>query len=117
MEQQKTEAVIPPDLDTSKGRIVFASLKLFASSGYHAVSVRDIAREVGIKDASIYSHFASKDEILETIVERFRTVFRTSIPGISEFEHIFKHCDARSFLRRGFSLLKKRLEDPSMAWS
>ena len=117
MEQQTHQTGIPTDLDTSKGRIVFAALRLFASSGYHAVSVRDIAREVGIKDASIYSHFASKDEILATIIERFRLAFKSSIPDESEFELVFKHCDPRSFLRRGFSLLKKRLEDPSMAWS
>jgi AcrR family transcriptional regulator len=117
MEQQTPQPGIPADLDSPKGRIVFASLKLFASSGYHAVSVRDIAREVGIKDASIYSHFASKEEILATIIERFRVAFRTSIPDVSEFEHVFRHCDARSFLRKGFSLLKKRLEDPSMVWS
>lgn len=103
------------DLTTGKGRIVAASLKLFAESGYHAVSVRDIAREVGIKDASIYSHFASKDEILDTIVSRFTDAFFASIPGVEEFDEIFRFCDARGFLRKGVSLFRKRVEDPTMA--
>ncbi len=103
------------DLDNPKGRIVAAALKLFASAGYHAVSVRDIAREVGIKDASIYSHFASKDAILEAIVERFAAAFSASVPAIGEFDEIFRHCDPRAFFRKGIELFQKRLEDPAMA--
>lgn len=103
------------DLVSSKGRIVAAALKLFAESGYHAVSVRDIAREVGIKDASIYSHFASKEEILETIIERFRLTFDASIPAVSAFDDIFRVCTPRSFLQKGFDLFQKRLEDKTMA--
>lgn len=105
----------PFDLETPKGRILAASLRLFAESGYHAVSVRDIAREVGIKDASIYSHFASKDEILETIIERFRVAFDSSIPAVAAFDDIFRVCDPRSFLHKGFSLFQERLKDTSMA--
>ena len=41
------------DRDT-KGRIVEAAFGLFAERGYHAVSVRDIAAAVGVKDASLY---------------------------------------------------------------
>jgi len=105
------------ELTGTKGRIIEVSLKLFAQSGYHAVSVRDIAREVGIKDASIYSHFSSKDEILETIVARFQLAFKTSVPDVSEFERIFKVCSARKFLDEGFNRFKKRLEDQTMVWT
>lgn len=105
------------ELTGTKGRIVEVALKLFAQSGYHAVSVRDIAREVGIKDASIYSHFASKDEILETIVARFQLAFKTSVSDVGDFERIFKVCGARKFLDEGFNLFKKRLEDQTMAWT
>ncbi len=103
------------DLDTPKGRIIAAALKLFAESGYHAVSVRDIAREVGIKDASIYSHFASKDEILENIIERFCVAFDSSIPAVAAFDDIFRVCSPRSFLQKGFSLFQERLKDKTMA--
>ncbi len=103
------------DLDSPKGKILAAALKLFACAGYHAVSVRDIAREVGIKDASIYSHFASKDSILEAIIERFNAVFNVSVPAIGEFDEIFRHCDARGFFRKGIELFRKRVEDPVMA--
>ncbi len=63
----------------TKDRIVTESFTLFAERGYHAVSVRDIAAAVGIKDASLYNHFPSKQAIftavLEGQLERMRTVF------------------------------------------
>lgn len=106
-----------PDLECAKGRIILASLKLFARSGYHAVSVRDIAKEVGIKDASIYSHFAGKDDLLDAIVNRFKVAFKASVPDVSEFDRIMNVCDPRSFLVRGFTIFRERLEDPVMAWT
>lgn len=40
------------------------ALEMFATKGYDATSVRDIANIVGIRGASMYHHFASKEEIL-----------------------------------------------------
>ena len=37
---------------------------MFASQGYDATSVRDIAARVGIRGATMYHHFTSKEEIL-----------------------------------------------------
>lgn len=36
--------------------------------GYEATTIRDIAKEVGIKAASIYHHFPSKDDIVQRVV-------------------------------------------------
>jgi AcrR family transcriptional regulator len=41
-----------------------AALRQFASRGYSAVSMRDIAAEVGLRQGGIYNHFASKQELL-----------------------------------------------------
>ena len=40
------------------------ALEMFATKGYDATSVRDIANIVGIRGANMYHHFASKEEIL-----------------------------------------------------
>ena len=55
----------------TKERIINAAIVLFSDKGYSKVSVRDIAEEVGIKAASLYSHFKSKEEILHTLYDYF----------------------------------------------
>ena len=63
----------------TRGRIVAAAFELFAQRGYHAVSVRDIASSVGIKDASLYNHFSGKQAIFDAVLaeqlERTRAAF------------------------------------------
>lgn len=41
---------------------------LFTEKGFSAVTMRDIAKEVGIKAASLYNHISSKQEILSYII-------------------------------------------------
>ena len=47
--------------------IVRAAARIFADEGYAAVGMRDIAEAIGIRGASIYHHFSSKEEILYAI--------------------------------------------------
>ncbi|MGN0352474.1 MAG: TetR/AcrR family transcriptional regulator [Roseburia sp.] len=53
---------------TTKERITEEALTLFSTKGYKGTSVKDIAEAVGIKDASLYKHFKSKQEIFDSIV-------------------------------------------------
>ena len=57
------------DARDTRGRIVEEAFALFAERGFHAVSVRDIAAAVGIKDASLYNHFPTKQAIFDAIVD------------------------------------------------
>lgn len=54
---------------TTKERIIDEALTLFSTKGFKGTSVKNIADAVGIKDASLYKHYKSKQEILDTIVE------------------------------------------------
>ena len=53
----------------TKEKIAQAALELFSVRGYEAVSVRDIAGAVGIKESSIYNHFKCKQAIFDALVE------------------------------------------------
>ena len=57
-------------LDT-KTRIFNASIHLFATGGFENATTRGIANASGIKSASIYNHYNSKDEILEDCYQYF----------------------------------------------
>lgn len=50
-----------------RDEIVAAAAVYFAEHGYHNAGMRDIAEAVGIKGASLYNHFHSKEEILYAI--------------------------------------------------
>lgn len=54
---------------TTKEKIAETALELFSRRGYDGVSVRDIARAVGIRESSIYNHFESKRAIFDAIVD------------------------------------------------
>ena len=57
-------------MTTTMGRrdaIVSAAARFFAERGYAAVGMRDVAEAVGVRGASLYHHFASKEEILYAI--------------------------------------------------
>lgn len=54
--------------ETRKEEIVRVAAKLFKSKGYSAVTMRDLAKEMNIKAASLYNHINSKQSILQDIV-------------------------------------------------
>lgn len=53
----------------TKREILNAALDLFSVHGYEATSTAQIAAAVGIRKASLYSHFSSKQEILDELIK------------------------------------------------
>ena len=67
------EDSIPKEAETidrgnTKQEILAASLRLFSVQGFEATSISQIANVVGIRKASLYSHFESKQAILDALV-------------------------------------------------
>ena len=57
-------------MSDTKEKILQTALRLFARDGYEAVSVSDIAGELGITKGALYKHYANKRSIFNSIVER-----------------------------------------------
>lgn len=58
-------------MSTARERVQAAAERLFAERGYKAVTLRDIAQELGIRQASLYYHFpGGKEELYVTVTER-----------------------------------------------
>ena len=55
--------------NNTKETILEESLDLFSVNGYEATSISQIADAVGIRKASLYSHFANKQDILDHVIE------------------------------------------------
>lgn len=72
------------DNSTRKEQILQVSAKLFREKGYEAASMRDIAKELGIEAASLYSHIKSKDELLVTICFRMADELIKAIDEVND---------------------------------
>lgn len=80
-----TSVNLLPGLERSASsrRVLDAALKLFAERGYAGAAMRDIGRIAGVKAASIYAHYPSKEHILAELCrigheEQYRAV-RTAV--------------------------------------
>lgn len=59
--------ILQQKLKTKHPDIVQAATALFAARGINGVSMRDIAQAAGVREAAIYRHFASKEELARQI--------------------------------------------------
>ncbi len=70
-----------------KQEIINAAYSLFCEKGY-LLSVSELASTVGIKTASLYSHYNSKDQIIELMVrEEIEHYFGCLEEKIIQIEH------------------------------
>jgi AcrR family transcriptional regulator len=53
---------------TAREEILDAAAELFTNQGYASTSTRAIADAVGVRQASLYHHFATKDDILDALL-------------------------------------------------
>jgi len=62
------ELVRPKRRPQRREQILAAAVGLFHERGYHATGMDEIGAAAGITGPGVYRHFASKEEILETLV-------------------------------------------------
>ncbi|GGI55753.1 TetR/AcrR family transcriptional regulator [Winogradskyella haliclonae] len=70
--------------ETRKEEILRVAARLFKNKGYSAVTMRDLATEMGIKAASLYNHISSKQAILQDIVLAIAEDFTAGMHKIIE---------------------------------
>jgi len=56
-------------VELSRKKVLDAAAKIFRDRGYVSSTMRAIAREAGIEAASIYYHYASKDELIGAVLD------------------------------------------------
>ena len=69
---------------STRDKIMDVALNMFSERGYEAVSIRDICGEVGIKESTLYYHFKNKKDILDSLVEKFRTHIEDLLSHVDE---------------------------------
>jgi AcrR family transcriptional regulator len=100
------------DVNSTKYKILEASIDLFSHKGFTAVSVRELTKVVGIKESALYNHFKSKDEILEWIYSLFRENQSKTRPNHDTLEAICNRVTIKPFLTQGIINFKQAAEEP-----
>jgi len=72
------------ELSSRKQEIITVASSLFKKKGYSAVTMRDIAKDMGIKAASLYNHIKNKEEILTFIIISLAEEFISGMQLIKE---------------------------------
>ena len=98
---------------STKEKIFDVSLDLFSQKGFDAVSVREIAREVGIRESSIYNHYKNKEAILDAITDYFIYELHQSGPPEEEGELLMDQ-GPEVFFEVGARMYIKQINTPTM---
>lgn len=80
-------------MSDTKEKILLTALQLFARDGYEAVSVRNIAEELGITKGALYRHYKNKRDIFDSIVDR---MIQIDAQRAKEYEMPIELYDERS---------------------
>ncbi|HEU5343745.1 MAG TPA: TetR/AcrR family transcriptional regulator [Ktedonobacterales bacterium] len=57
-------------------QILDAATRVFASKGFNRATIRDVARDAGIADGTIYNYFANKTDLLFGLLDRLNDTER-----------------------------------------
>ncbi|HEX6354983.1 TetR/AcrR family transcriptional regulator [Actinophytocola sp.] len=72
--------------DARRQQVVDAARRCFARSGFRATSMQDIFAESGLSAGAVYGYFASKEELVGTIVEEVVTEIVTGVEAALDAE-------------------------------
>lgn len=100
-----------PISNGTKIKIIEVAIELFSKRGFSGASIRDITKEVGIKESSLYKHFKNKDEILETIFVNFRKATDKLLPPMEFIDRIVELMSLKEFLGKGIENFLAHIDD------
>lgn len=112
MQEQPTLSS-PPTADT-RTRILDAAIDLFSIHGYSGVSIRALARAVGIKESSFYNHFPSKEALFEAVLQIVEREYAALMPPETLVEEALNRITPEQFFKNGFRSLRALMDTPRM---
>lgn len=99
----------------STKEIIFnVAVDLFSGKGYSNVSMREIAHAVGIKASSLYKHYESKEDLLESIFEFFRNKQDATNFPVEGLEQYLRNVTPEEYLNQSFLMFKQVMWTPAI---
>jgi len=99
-----------PTSEERRGQILREAARCFGTRGFSGTTTRDVANAVGITEAALYRHFASKDAIYAAILDARMTV-PSAIEAVEP--HARAKDDHRVFTTLALAVLESVEADPS----
>ena len=65
-----------------RAQIIESAAKLFSQHGFRGTTTREIARAVGVSEATVFKHFTTKEELYAAIIEAKAQTQREHILGV-----------------------------------
>jgi AcrR family transcriptional regulator len=87
--------------ETTRARIGQEAARLFVASGYHGVSMREVAEAVGVTKPALYHHYADKESL-------FLAMLDGALAGLAR---LIEHAAAQSGLSAQLDTLVSELVD------
>lgn len=113
MAENRVETLFQDESElTTSEKILDVAIDLIAKEGFDAVSVRDIAKTVGIRESSIYNHFRSKDEILDTIIDYFAVELARASAPAAGIEGTLEEVGVEKYMEIGSTAFMERIMNP-----
>ena len=82
------------DTKTRQKQIIEFSLDLIKEGGIQNLTMKNIAKKVGISEQAIYRHFRSKQDILCSIINYFNDHFKSVFESVSKIPTVEKRMQA-----------------------
>lgn len=101
-------------MKTTKQKIFDIAVDLFSKKGFNGVSVREIARNVGIKESSLYNHYQNKDDILAKIFNYFQTEMEKISPSKEYLAEKISTIPVKEFWEKGLTNFQEKTQKPLM---
>jgi AcrR family transcriptional regulator len=64
----------------TRERILETAVGLFSTMGYVGATTREIARQAGVAEVTLFRHFASKEKLFEAVISHY-----SALPGLKSF--------------------------------
>ena len=100
--------------DERRREIVYATLELAAENGLGTVSMQQIADKVGIRKASLYNHFSSKDEIVGAMYDVLRQASKERESIVVDYDKMVSEDPMKDILLSAVMSYKRIVDDPQM---
>jgi AcrR family transcriptional regulator len=106
-------------MEGTKDKILEKALDMFGLRGYDSVSIRNLTKEVGIRESSFYNHYTSKEALLDEIFRIMDMELGKNKLNAVQIDRLTDELDLATYLKKGIDRFMEKWNKPfaSKVWA